>query len=579
MSCVSQSVSNSQTLAEDTIYSMSPPSDGSSITITESTVWGDDASLDGSVSIANGAILDVTANISIAFNSSINVQSGGTLNLDQGSLWSENTPAWLQMSDFNSSLTIPLDGSSGSLTVKVDFTQSFNDTQPYNDSEPWVSVWLGNEDSVNVSGNSIDVTTESDGNDSIVLNLNANGFYSWVVIDEITIAQSTGSEKVGDLWSLEKNNLLFTGFSSWGLDVEQGGVLSITNSTIRGVDLNCDGDISIIDSAISRFDHLEIGSTGSIDVIRSNLSGSIDDEDIEAKVGANVSWDEESTGSGGVVDRYTIILPQQTITTPLPLTEVDFAGLGYNNVSGTYSSDLAGNIQLPNNRIVAWMDSDGNHHTDQASVQSVVFDGVTESWGVFYSNQTIPFSLGLNPTVNLGLNLPLVQVTKVEFVESVDEVDTNQPVKMKVTVSNSGASASIRLACKVNEIDANTNPLTIPIEVAANSENTAEFYWTYTSEGSAQLNCNPLLPSAFKDFSDLVMEVSDEEATTTFVAPIEADEGGIVTIMLIAIVIVVIGVIFAAGKIGRSTPTISPDEKEHISDEEIEEVEEDTDED
>ncbi|SVE13639.1 uncharacterized protein METZ01_LOCUS466493, partial [marine metagenome] len=28
MSCVSQSVSNSQTLAEDTIYSMSPPSDG-----------------------------------------------------------------------------------------------------------------------------------------------------------------------------------------------------------------------------------------------------------------------------------------------------------------------------------------------------------------------------------------------------------------------------------------------------------------------------------------------------------------------------------------------------------------------
>ena len=74
MSCVSQSVSNSQTLAEDTIYSMSPPSDGSSITITESTVWGDDASLDGSVSIANGAILDVTANISIAFNSSINVQ-------------------------------------------------------------------------------------------------------------------------------------------------------------------------------------------------------------------------------------------------------------------------------------------------------------------------------------------------------------------------------------------------------------------------------------------------------------------------------------------------------------------------
>jgi len=115
--------------------------------------------------------------------------------------------------------------------------------------------------------------------------------------------------------------------------------------------------------------------------------------------------------------------------------------------------------------------------------------------------------------------------------------------------------------------------------VAANSENTAEFYWTYPSEGSAQLNCNPLLPSAFKDFSDLVMEVSDEEATTTFVAPIEADEGGIVTIMLIAIVIVVIGVIFAAGKIGRSTPTISPDEKEHISDEEIEEVEEDTDED
>ena len=249
------------------------------------------------------------------------------------------------------------------------------------------------------------------------------------------------------------------------------------------------------------------------------------------------------------------------------MTDVNFVGMGYNNVSRTYSSDLTGNIQLPNNRIVAWMDSEGNYKTDQASVQSVVFDGVTDSWGIFYSNQT----------VDLGLNLPFIQVTNVEFVESLDEFDTNKPVKMKATVSNLGAAASIRLECTVNGIDANTNPLTIPIEVDMNSESTVEFYWTYPSEGSVQLNCNPLLPNAFKEFSDLVMTDSSVGATTTFAAPIEADEGGVVTIMLIVIVIVVIGVIFAAAKMGRSTTTISPDEKEHISDEEeIEEVEEDT---
>ena len=262
ISCIGQSISNSQTWHFNPIRSMSPPSDGSIITIAEPTVWDEDSTLNGEVIISNGANLEILANISTELNSTITVSSGGALQLSQGSLWSENTPAWLQMSDFNSSLILPLDGSSGSLTVRVNFTLSFNDTQPYNDSEPWVSVGLGNEDHTNVSGSSIDLTTESNGNDTIILNIKSNGFYSWVVINEITIAQSTGSDKVSDLWSLEKEHLLFTGFSSWQLYVEDGGVVSITNSSVRGVNLNCDGDISITDSKISRFDHLEIGSSG-----------------------------------------------------------------------------------------------------------------------------------------------------------------------------------------------------------------------------------------------------------------------------------------------------------------------------
>ena len=83
-----------------------PPAEGDSNTITESETWTEDGSMNGHVVVSDGAVLTVSANISMATGSSITVENGGQLVVTNGALLSDDLNAGLMVNSMFASLTL-----------------------------------------------------------------------------------------------------------------------------------------------------------------------------------------------------------------------------------------------------------------------------------------------------------------------------------------------------------------------------------------------------------------------------------------------------------------------------------------
>ena len=133
------------------LFSSNPQTDGSTNTISASETWASDGPMDGNVIISNGATLTINGDITMADQSSILVEEGGTLDLN-GKLIGENLNAALRVAD-ESVISADFGSLSGQGQLIINFDQ-------YVISEQFCNLTI-NGQTTDVSGQSkaeIDVT-------------------------------------------------------------------------------------------------------------------------------------------------------------------------------------------------------------------------------------------------------------------------------------------------------------------------------------------------------------------------------------------------------------------------------------
>ena len=544
-----------------------PPSDGSNSTITSDEEWSSDGVFNGSVVIASGATLTVSANMTIVEGSSITVSQGGTLDIDSGSMHGESNDTWLSMIRDEASIEVPLQGIGGEITIRLFFTAEL--------TEGTLKAGFTGSELQNVSGRHADFTSNvAVSTDSVQIDLQAAGFMA-VKVSAITVLEGSNNDDVEDLRSLVYYNMKADGIATWNIAVSEGGILQAESTSMSGIDLNCLGDCSLNSTTMQTFEPIDLGATGTLNLDDCNLNGSITYEDVKGLLGAQINWDSDSIGTGGETDRWIIELSGQTLSAPLSGVEITLQGLGYWNTSTQVTTGSDGTATLTT-RIIQWMDSSGQIESEDAKITSVLYTATANGWGTF-SGQTGP--LGTEDTA-VSLSLPEISVISVELLE--EEGNSGKSVDVKASIKNDGASANIRLSCTdSNGADVSTYPSSIPVNATSGETVEVEFTWTQFSDGKETLTCEPMIPSAFSENPDMVL--GDSSSATSeeldWQEPIEANDGGVVTIIIVAISIAVAALLFMSKRVQSDKKyDVEVPEDEESTVEESEDAEEATDE-
>ncbi len=504
-----------------------PPSDGSTSTISIDESWNDDSVFNGTVVVASGATLTISSNLTVATGSSITVSDGGTLLLDSANVQSEDNDTWLSMIRTTASLEIPLQGIGGEVTVRLHFTAQL--------TEGTLKAGFNGTELQNVGGSQADLTTTLEaGTNSVQIDFEAAGFLV-VKISGIDVLEGSDNDAIEDLRGLDYINMKADGVTTWGITIAQGGTMNIDSSLLIGVDMNCFGTCTLSSATMHSFAPIDLSASGNLTLDSSNLNGSITYEDVKGLLGAQIEWDDNSIGTGGDTDRWIIEIQGQTLTAPLSGVMITLEGLGYWNSSSQVSTGSDGTATLPS-RIVQWMDSSGVVSSENSQITGVTFSEASNSWGTFSGATS---ALGIED-VSITLNLPMISVLSIEVLD--EKSMTSESVDVKATVKNDGAAATIRLSCTDSTgADVSTYPTAIPVNASAGATVEVEFTWTQYQKGEESLTCTPMIPSAFSEHETLVLSDASSASSQSidWEAPIDPNEGGMVTTIIVVIVIAI----------------------------------------
>lgn len=485
-----------------------PPAGGDSTTITESEAWTEDGSMNGHVVVSDGAILTVSANISMATGSSITVENGGQLVLTNGALLSDDLNAGLMVNSMFASLTLNFGdlADDGVLQLKFDHVI---------DADSKMNVSLGNE-TVNASGlDTVQFDAPLNGTD-LAITFDSYYFTPTYVLWAKAIYGGGNTETLL-AQEIEASDAPLYWFQS-GFDIHAHGDLTVTSSTLSGANVHCE--------ALCQFDSAELvgsapvdaATTATVSVIDSLITGSRTDEDIILHDEASIVY-TNSQGTGGTTDAWIRLLSERTLTTNIPNGSLDIYDLGWGAADWNDLTDENGNIVLvdqgatnEHKRIVAWMDGNGVEHQEDASITL----SISSSWGVFSSTIDAPTT----SSGNIELDLPFIQISAVA--PEADVAVANKSVSGMVTVSNTGATdaSSISIWCYEGDDIADTTQMVVSL--APGETKDVPFTWYVYSAGDAALTCKPLLPSALNGIADLVVDA--DGATSSMVTWEYAEE-------------------------------------------------------
>ena len=485
-----------------------PPAGGDSTTITESEAWTEDGSMNGHVVVRDGAILTVSANISMATGSSITVENGGQLVLTNGALLSDDLNAGLMVNSMFASLTLNFGdlADDGVLQLKFDHVI---------DADSKMNVSLGNE-TVNASGSdTIQFDAPLNGTD-LVITFDSYYFTPTYVLWAKAIYGGGNTETLL-AQEIEASDAPLYWFQS-GFDIHAHGDLTVTSSTLSGANVHCE--------ALCQFDSAELvgsapvdaATTATVSVMDSLITGSRTDKDIILHDEASIVY-TNSQGTGGTTDAWIRLLSERTLTTNIPNGSLDIYDLGWGAADWNDLTDENGNIVLvdqgatnEHKRIVAWMDGNGVEHQEDASITL----SISSSWGVFSSTIDAPTT----SSGNIELDLPFIQISAVA--PEADVAVANKSVSGMVTVSNTGTTdaSSISIWCYEGDDIADTTQMVVSL--APGETKDVPFTWYVYSAGDAALTCKPLLPSALNGIADLVVDA--DGATSTMVTWEYAEE-------------------------------------------------------
>ena len=512
------------------LVSSNPQNDGSTNTISTSETWASDGPLDGDVIISNGATLTINGDITIADESSIIVEEGGTLDLN-GKLIGENLNAVLRVADES-----VINADFGSLTGEGQLIINFDlfTTQ-------YCNVTIGGE-KTNITGNS---------NVEIDMTFNGTPFnitfeiYSFI-LPEISTIQSRDVN--GVIQTIEAEEITQTGSSiAWkgghSFSVTVDGTMNSAGGEFQGANLICSGECNFQNSTLIGSAPIGVKMGTSLTAETSSIIGSRTDEDIILHDDAVINYEVSTmTGTGGTTDAWIRLLSQRVIQTNLmdAGATVHYEGIGWNGETGDNVLDENGSVDLGTSearRIVEWVDGNGVYGAEDSEVLITLNGGVT-TWNHGYDIKLDPAPN--TPYHEVSIDLPFVSI------DSVVAEDTsgtaNKGLGVMVTVSNTGdAPVTTNIRCYEGNDLADTTTLLVSLETDETKK--IPTTWWANASGNKALTCRALVPTGFNSLADTLgtggvasSEVSFKEAEDTEDAPIII-YGAILVFILIGTVV------------------------------------------
>ena len=502
-----------------------PPESGESTTIEANEVWTETATMDGHLTVTNGATLTIQSDIIMQPGSSITVDEGASLVLDNGSLMSEELNSGLLVNNMNANLELNFGdiAETGVVQLLFDHEITTGDTG-------WFNVTMG------------DTTVDARGSDSVQFDAPLNATNLTVTFDAYYftptyLLQAQAIYGGGNVETLQApdiiaNNAPLYWFQS-GFDLAVNGQFDAVNSELRGANLSCSMACSFTDIQMTGSAPIHVADATSISVIDSFITGSRTDEDIILHDQATITY-TNTVGTGGTTDAWIRLLSERVLQTNIPNGSLDIYDMGWSASDWNDLTDENGNIVLvpglatnEHKRIVEWMDGDGVEHQEEASITL----SITSNWGTFSTTVDAPTtSVG---TINV--DLPLVSVTEISPETTVATV--NRSIGLMVTVENSGsADTTANFRCYVDGEDADTAPSTITASLAAGETKEIPVTWYVYADGSQTLTCKPFLPAALNEVANEVANLDGAASDPVVWTYAEETEDAPIIIWIIAIV-------------------------------------------
>ena len=471
--------------------------DSAETVISDNVTWMGEQSIDGTVRVASGGHLTLDGTeVRMYLGSSIVVEAGGNLSLQQASLIAEETPTAIASmgywDDANmSKFRVPGEGISGPFSVKMQALEGY-------------SYYGG---AAHVDGESITINGSShmfsfaEGTGDVWIGLTGYSS-SAVTIASITIEPEVGSNSTILGSELESVNMMAAG--AQGFNIEVFGGMVAANSVISGGQIFVNGSMSADDSEFDRVGPVIIGDSGGVELLGgSSFYGSLDDHDMRGGPESEIYWGEGVIGSGGLIDRWERRVSSQTIQVDADYVVLRVNGVGPQEQSQeTFSLDGFASVDSGRERVVEIGYSDGTVWTESAVIEVVTY--VTgwnpESSGIGNYGGG-PIVLGWAQNTILDSGTPFVEWESLDISEGAATKSTGQSMPIQARLANRGtAAALLYFTCDVVEtgMEANIGGYQ-EVRIDAGESLEASFGWRSSDVGEATLSCRILTPTQLVD--------------------------------------------------------------------------------
>ncbi|MGB1955225.1 MAG: hypothetical protein ACPHUK_06460 [Candidatus Poseidoniaceae archaeon] len=534
----------------------SPPVNGTTTTISDSQTWNG-GNFNGDVVVASGGVLTWTGESEIATDSTITVEEGGTLNLDNAILTGQSSASTLLIID-NTNITID----ENIADTEAVMTLYFSINVP---EQAYLNLTIDGTRNNEITGASFETTVDLTDEFSIEVDT----YYPLPFgITHVEIFHSNA-----ELLTISADELTQSGGTlSWNqasYHIFNHGTLVSKDSTLMGANISCEHLCHFNDSSLVGSGPINVADQTHIGVNNSIILGSRTDEDIIVHDQGTIDY-EGTTGTGGYTDAWIRLLSKREIRVNAQIATVVATGIGYN--SNTINTVINGEADQDtwfvdigtseNKRIVEWVDGSGEYNQEAGTIKITV----ESNWGDFIADAAAPKTA----TGFVNITYPSLSIDKIEP-DSVT-ASTGKTHYAMITISNTGTvPANPNVRCYTNGEEADTTANTGNWEVAPGESKVVPITWWHYTDEATSLNCKFLYPDVLEPVSHLISEEAGQ--TSTEVSWTTAEEVEELPVLLYAIIVaIVVGLgafVALSSRRLQQKEYVETEEKEYIETEEV----------
>ena len=539
-----------------------PPTSGTTTVVSDSQTWNG-GNFNGDVVIANGGVLTWTGESQITTDSTITVEEGGTLNLNNAMLTGQASVSTLLIYD-NTNIVIDESIADSTATMTIHF--DINVPQ-----QAYLNLTIDGVTTNEITGTSFETTVDLNDEFSIVV----DHYYPLQIgITSIEMFHSNA-----ELISIPAEEFTQSGGSlTWNQPsfhiLNHGTVLS-EGSTLTGANISCEHLCHFNESSLIGSGPIHVADQTHIGVNNSMILGSRTDEDIIVHDQATIAY-EGTTGTGGYTDAWIRLLSKREIKVNAQIATVVATGIGYNgntvntiiNGEADQSTWLVDIGTSENKRTVEWVDGTGTYNQESGTIKITV----ESNWGNFIADAPAPKTA----TSFINLTYPSLSIDKIEPVSVT--ADTGKTHYLQVTISNTGTIAvDPNVRCYTNGEEADTTANTGNWEVGPGESKEVPITWWHYTDEAVSLTCKFLYPDVLEGVSNLISDEAGETSSeVSWTTAEEVEELPVLLYGIIVGIMIILGIVVAmSSRRLQKKEYVELEEESDVEETEEEETDED----